>query len=249
MGLSPPGLRQGPCEGVDERDCRIVVHDRRHRKTGPRHPLFVLRCEVHRKSFTVYPPGHVPYGRRPLVVLAPDGGDVDHRVGSGVDRFQETAFEAAIDGAGGKAWRRSESTDYTWCPDRKQMMPRRSDATGPAWSTQKRHLARARHLLGMSANTDDEVVAFAELLDVDALLILEGRSARGLSAESQAVCCVLETLDQNPQNRLLETGARAGLWPSPLVFDPTARGLLHLPFRGRGTLTPQSGSSRIRGDP
>jgi hypothetical protein len=56
-------------------------------------------------------------------------------------------------------------------------------------------------------------------------------------------------LDQEPQDRLLETGAHAGLWPSPLVFDPTVLRLVRLPFRGRGTLAPKSRSSRIRGDP
>lgn len=55
-----------PWAGRDEA-CAVVQHDRRVRKTGPTHPLVVLRCLVHACSFTVYPPGFVPYGRRQLV--------------------------------------------------------------------------------------------------------------------------------------------------------------------------------------
>ncbi len=44
--------------------CDLVVGHLRDRKTGPRFPLTVLRCRVHGCAFTLYPPGHVPYGRR-----------------------------------------------------------------------------------------------------------------------------------------------------------------------------------------
>ena len=55
-----------PYAGCDEA-CAVVQHDRRVRKTGPTHALVVLRCLVHACSFTVYPPGFVPYSRRQLV--------------------------------------------------------------------------------------------------------------------------------------------------------------------------------------
>lgn len=47
-------------------DCHVVLHNHRDRKTGPCHPLAVVRCLQHDVSFTVYPTGFTPYSRRPL---------------------------------------------------------------------------------------------------------------------------------------------------------------------------------------
>ena len=71
-------------------DCRIRRHDSRKRKTGPKHPLLVLRCVVHHRSFTVYPPGLMPFGRRRLVPR--------HQ------RWEATIFEAALDASEGERW-------------------------------------------------------------------------------------------------------------------------------------------------
>ena len=54
-------------------ECSVGHHHCRQRKTGPRHPLEVARCRVHGKAFTLYPPGHRPYGRQAVVPLASDG--------------------------------------------------------------------------------------------------------------------------------------------------------------------------------
>ena len=53
----------------------------RERKTGPCVPVAVLKCATHGNGFTLYPCGHVPYGR-------------------------QTKFSAALDAAKGKAWPR-----------------------------------------------------------------------------------------------------------------------------------------------
>jgi hypothetical protein len=68
--------------------CRLRAHDERERLTGPGHPLLVVKCTVHGAYFTVYPPGFLPFSRRPLV---PRG-----------QRWEETMFEAAIDAAKGE---------------------------------------------------------------------------------------------------------------------------------------------------
>jgi hypothetical protein len=47
--------------------CVVGRHCTRPRKTGPTHPLVVLRCYVHEVNFAVYPPGYRPYARRALV--------------------------------------------------------------------------------------------------------------------------------------------------------------------------------------
>ena len=47
--------------------CDIIIKEYRPRKFGPGHHLTVYNCKNHRRSFTVYPEGWLPYGRRPLV--------------------------------------------------------------------------------------------------------------------------------------------------------------------------------------
>lgn len=47
-------------------NCLIVFKGYRERKTGHLHPLAQFYCKIHNVYFTVYPIGHVPYGRAPL---------------------------------------------------------------------------------------------------------------------------------------------------------------------------------------
>ena len=70
--------------------CDIREHGSRERKTGPGHPLLVIRCVVHNRSFTIYPPGFTPYGRRRLVPR--------HQ------RWAATIFEAVLDASEGERW-------------------------------------------------------------------------------------------------------------------------------------------------
>ena len=53
--------------------CRIDKHGFRERKTGPEFPIEVLRCGSHKRYFTVYPLGHVPYGRVSMAPVGPGG--------------------------------------------------------------------------------------------------------------------------------------------------------------------------------
>jgi hypothetical protein len=70
--------------------CNIRRHGERERKTGPGHPLLVIRCTVHEQSFTIYPPGFTPFARRCLI--------------SEHGRCEATAFKAALDAAEGERW-------------------------------------------------------------------------------------------------------------------------------------------------
>lgn len=56
------GVSRCPQSKATER-CRLSKHHERERKTGPCFPLWVMRCATHRVHFTLYPSGHVPYGR------------------------------------------------------------------------------------------------------------------------------------------------------------------------------------------
>lgn len=63
----PPKPRLCPlAEGGAPRPCGIRVHGYRKRKCGPGFSLAVFICKIHSLSFTTYPPGWAPYGRRPL---------------------------------------------------------------------------------------------------------------------------------------------------------------------------------------
>lgn len=64
-------VRVGECPFGE--GCRVRSHAKRERKTGPEIALAVCWCEVHERHFTVYPPGHVPYGRRRLAPLSVGG--------------------------------------------------------------------------------------------------------------------------------------------------------------------------------
>jgi hypothetical protein len=57
---------RGPCADRAKNACKIKLKLQRERKTGPRHPLFVVKCETHGRFFTIYPPGFGPYVRKRL---------------------------------------------------------------------------------------------------------------------------------------------------------------------------------------
>jgi len=212
----------GPCNGWDGRPCRLGVHHLRDRKTGPCFPLTVVQCHTHGKAFTLYPPGHVPYGRKPIAPVAPDGswpGRCEAEV------FEGTVFEAAVDAAGGRAWPRF---DEEW-------------GRGGAeryWSTQCRWLQRSTWLLGLSEGLQaKESEEAAEVLGVERMLLheLSGEISKrpGYRSRGDAVCGVLGALSDGAcvLDRLLYGGHLAGLWGKPFRWDPMAAVLRSMPFR------------------
>lgn len=57
---------RAPCAEGETSRCKIGLHLLRERRTGPGHPVAVIRCRTHGRFFTIYPPGFVPYGRERL---------------------------------------------------------------------------------------------------------------------------------------------------------------------------------------
>jgi len=51
----------------------LVVHHLRERKAGPQTPVTVVQCRTHRRAFTLYPLGHVPYGHLAVAPVTLDG--------------------------------------------------------------------------------------------------------------------------------------------------------------------------------
>lgn len=138
-GLSSVVPERGPCwdGGIP---CRIRRHHRRRRKTGPPWGwVDVVSCAIHRIAFTIYPPGHVPYGRVALVDLAPDGSEKRSDVTHAGTAAEATAvlFAAASDARDGRRWPREDAPD----------------PPGAVRSSQRRRLARAATLFGLVAST------------------------------------------------------------------------------------------------
>jgi hypothetical protein len=59
--------------------CVLLVHHLRERKAGPQIPVTVAQCRTYRRALTLYPLGHVPYGRLGVapVTLRRAGGALD----------------------------------------------------------------------------------------------------------------------------------------------------------------------------
>lgn len=202
--LEPVVPKRGPCWG--ETACRVRVHDRRRRKTGPPWGwIAVLRCEEHAVSFAAYPPGHYPYGRVPLVDLALDGGDL------GTEERDEAAtgtlLEAAVGATKGALWPREEGV-------------------GEVRSTQRRRLRGIAALLGLlgfahSRGVGLEVAAEVAQIPAGLLFAASGalEKARGLEAWGQEIQSALERLLAKPgpwlADRLAVLGFLAGCWGRP----------------------------------
>lgn len=200
--LLPEIPAEGPCRDRPGA-CRIQAHDWRHRTTGPCFPLRVVRCRTHDLSFTLYPPGHVPYGREPVAAVSPDG----EPTGKGPDRFAGTIFGAALDAARGLPWPR-ESGGYD----------------EPVWPRMCRRLADAEIWLGIAPRLSDrEREERAADLDVDLLPLLDAaaaiRAASGYRSRGAAVVKILGELPRGRPllERLLRAGHGAGVIGEPFV--------------------------------
>ena len=219
---------RGPCGRLLHEPCRIQKHHDRERSTGPGFPLRVVYCAAHDVSFTLYPPGHVPYGREALTPTTEAGQwisaepDEEDALSPEVVAFRGTSFDAALDAARGRIGRREDS----------------AGSSALWWSTQGRRIARSLCLLGLSADLAlDEQHTVAELLAVDTLLLAV--QARQLAAQpgyrqrGRAVCAVLAALRPETWlcDRLAECGHRRGLWGSPWRWDPQAGTLRRQPYR------------------
>ncbi len=188
--------------------CQLVVNHWRPRKTGPEHPLLVMTCRTHKVSFTLYPHGHVPYGRTRVAPVAEDGA-----VLSGAEPWRATLFDAVLDAADDVLWPCDSSAD--------DLRRRR---------TQVRRLERAEPLLGLGV-----VASFIgeglmpELHGLGTLTVLEaGRvldSAVGVHARGLILGELLDAVPLRPGvlDAVLFAGAAACLWGTPIRWEPARR--------------------------
>jgi len=216
--LRGPAPRRCPL-GEDGSECRVGFHGTRVRKTGPRIPVTVMRCHGHEVSFTVYPPGHVPYGRVAVLAVDLEGRQVESARGDAAESaLANTVWEAVEDAARGERWEES-------------------GAAGLRGSrrTQGRRLELCARLFGLvGPERERERERLAEVVGVPALMLHEvyareyvGRGRGRWKARGQAVLKVLGVcLAGGVPGALLAAGYIAGLWGRPSRWDPGG-GQLH----------------------
>ncbi len=194
----------------------ISVKGRRVRKTGPVEVVWVFRCKAHGRSFTVYPPGCVPYGRTALVHVTPEGA----AIGGAALVGDTTYFGATIMASRGQTWPESSSA-------------RGADATvGSEFPpdgvrrTQRRRQRGAARLLGLVFDCNRVAERIAEVLGVPLLRLQDFRSAygeaRGWTQGAKVLVKMLAALPRTLAlvDNVLRAGAIAGLWPHPRGCDP-----------------------------
>ncbi len=193
--------------------CRVFVDHYRDRKTGPGFPLAVVGCSRHPQGrFTLYPLGHVPYGRQAVVPCSPSGPLLQEQ-GTGqppwsANPWQATLFGAALEAADGQRWPAHRPAD----DERRRR-------------TQGCRLEQAGRLLGvhpeLKGRTRERIATRVQV----PTLSLRQASQRWTSswqARGEAILSVLMALpvDGGLLDRVLAAGAVSGLWPWPQRWDP-----------------------------
>ena len=191
--------------------CRVTASYHRERKTGPQFPLLVARCKDHGHDFTVYPSGHVPYGRKAIAPSALDGSILQHGEGeddAGEPMWSETVVDAAVDAGQGRLWAKSS-------PSRDAFRRR----------TQGNWLSLAASLLGLVAQDARSRERLSEQLGIAALAVMDAarmyERARGLHDRGRVIVALVDKLPLRRRlcDDLLVCGALIGRWGRPLRWE------------------------------
>jgi hypothetical protein len=219
----------------------------------------VVCCKTHGIAFTLYPPGHRPYGRKAVVPLAPDGSRPLVAVAEEEDQLRaELAcgmFDAALDAVSGRLWDRC-SRRYTRAGERGvgwEAVDNHRDGDGEDRyrSTQERQLGKCIELVGVAQDQDEALrEEVAGLLGVGRMLLVEQTRridlGTGPGIRGEAVCAVLRAMPKGMRyERLVACGRAVGLWGEALHWDPGLDVPRRLPFRIAGTRAPPGGREPI----
>ena len=211
---------------VEDEACVLVVHHVRERKTGPRIPVTVLQCRTHGRAFTLYPLGHLPYGRLAVAPVGLDG-----------ELLRSTDGEPQVDGSRPPAWSTTlfgsafaaihattvKLTDPRW------------------WATESpERLSQGAAILGVHpALSVSAADAIAFRLEIPRLVLRQAAGAyehaRGRAARGRVLVAVLGELgDACLLDRVLAAGACAGCWGTVTRWDAASGGVRGQVFPGRG---------------
>ena len=223
----------------------MFVDHYRERKTGPCFPVAVVGCRVHGgRRYTLYPPGHYPYGR---VSYAPysTAGQVLVDAESGQPQWEATLFEAALDAEREERW----LSEQQWW--QRLEVPRRR--------TQGRRLELAGRLTGVHPQLAEEVrERIATRLGWRPMVLIAGARAWGRwwRTRGSAVAAVLHALAGGASmlDRLAAAGAVSDLWEPPRPrrvarWEAAGAGWVLAPARGSAALEQQSGGVAHRRPP
>jgi hypothetical protein len=193
--------------GEDGSPCRVLAHHRRERKSGPEHPVAVCRCHTHGVSFTVYPPGHVPYGRIAMAAADSEGRQIRG------DALGSTVFSAVLDASeregevGQDAMRASQTHRRT----------------------QGRRIGLCAAIVGIGGGLSEQVRGrIADALSVSLLTLRDMAqtyaASRSMCERASAVLVVLKYMDlARRRTGLLVAGHFAGVWGRPSYWDPCSQ--------------------------
>lgn len=196
----------------DEKPCLIHIERWRFRVCGVPFNLAGMRCVIHAQSFTVYPPGWVPYARKLLALVDHIGGAV--HIAKDLSPWRETVFEATLDASEKRLW-----------PEEVQLGPLPEDGgRQPSRRTQRRHIAGAMGLLGLNTSqttSDREIVGHLFQIGVSRLEMSAKKIRDGPTIIAKGVQGV-RVLEQLPGIRLmisglLTLGANQGYWGPALL--------------------------------
>jgi len=207
--------------------CVLVFHHQRERKTGPQIPVTVVQCRTHRRAFTLYPLGHVPYGR---LAVAPVG--LDGRV------IFSTESEAR-GGAAQPAWERTATLGPAFTAMRGETVK----VTDPRWWATRapERLSAGARLLGVDPELPDaDAEAIALRLEIPRLVHRQAAgeyaTAHGRAQRGRVLVGLLPALgaDACLLDRVFAAGARAGVWGTVTRWDAAQGGVRGQVFPGRG---------------
>ena len=199
-GVLLPELPSRCVFATEAQTCSIFVDHYRLRKTGPCFPLAVVGCVAHpQRRYTLYPPGHFPYGRNPMAPYSPSGELlVDDATRQ--PPWQTTIFAAAVDAAKGQGW----SSESLWNDPRRRR-------------TQGCRLQLTGRLLGVHPQLNDGVrerIATRLAVATMTLFTVARSWASGWKMRGVAILAVLSAIPIQASllDRMMGAGAVCGLW-------------------------------------
>jgi hypothetical protein len=166
----------------------------------------------------------VPYGRKPLAPVGPDGSLF---VQGGIENpFSGTYFDAAIDAHNRRSWH----------------VPSMLGSLESRFQTQQRQMDRAALILGIDWTSDQrQREQIAHILSIPGQLLHDSAgliaNQHAYSVTGDGICSVLDAIPLNVSIflRLAQAGAVAGIWPPPLQWDRHTNGYRSLKFPQPGT--------------